>query len=173
MEQIVEETHYLLGTDTRDISNLKLYVVDYEGRPYIQSNYLAPTVENRSLRHIHPTKLLLDKGQMFSLDMLLYNILFPETQRSPTAQEIEVIRAAMKSVVVYLDASALAHDGRPASGLNLMSVSEVSVVHNYQPIGSGKFSVLKLASPPLPSSSSSKRGFGDALLGGDWPFTNA
>jgi hypothetical protein len=143
MDAITRQIHQVLGEDTTDLRKIRVYVTDYQGTTYIQSNYrsIEPDTGGRSS---NPTKIR--SNDIKDLPTALTNIVFWGEEGTRVADAREQLATALANVEILVDSSLIDPHGRTA--FDLSGADKIRLATTRDIIPTGKIELLDLGNPP-------------------------
>lgn len=141
LERRTESIHTLLGENTTNPSEIKLFVGKDGGTTYIQSNFLSEDPDNPGTYSEHPTKIRTNEAR--DLPQALQKIIF--WGNAPLGAT-EFVSKALASTHVYLDRSAIDQNGRIS--VDLSGAKSIALVTDNQTLTSGRIDTIRLKEPP-------------------------
>lgn len=147
MQARTESIHRWLGADTRDPSQIRLYVSRDGDNIYIQSNFLSENLGEPGTYSEFPTKLRLPGGTEMDVSEALTNIMYWAASREdlPADYRAQVARA-LDSAEIYVDTASLGADGRPS--IDLTGVGSIRLARDSGPELGGVVELQTLNRPP-------------------------
>lgn len=131
----------LLGHNTTNLDDIKLYIGWEDGKPYIQSNFLSANPDQPGSFSEHPTKIL--SSNVNDLANALSNVIY--WGEPPPDADLAVSRA-LQGVTVYLDEKMIKPNGE--LGFDIGVVDRVSIVAGNKIASYGNIKLLRLKNPP-------------------------
>lgn len=141
LEKWTESIHTLLGENTTNPSEIKLFVGKDGDTTYIQSNFLSEDPDKPGTYSEHPTKIRTNEAR--DLPRALRNIIFWGNEPSGAT---EFVSKALASTHVYLDRSAIDQNGRIS--VELFGAKSLALVTDNQTLTSGRIDTIRLKEPP-------------------------
>ena len=143
----IRRIHTLLGENTTNIYDIRLFVTKEKDDLYIQSNFLSRDPERPGHYSDNPTKILVDAGEIPDIATAMQNIIFWASSAKDLPPDAEnQLRVALKRAKVYVDQTALGDDGRPP--LDLSEASNIVLARDNASVTSGEIHFLPMDEPP-------------------------
>jgi hypothetical protein len=147
MQARTELIHSWLGADTRDPSQIRLYVSREGENIYIQSNFLSENLEQPGTYSEFPTKLRLPATTELNANEAMLNIMYwAESREALPADHQARIARALETAEIYVDIASLGPDGRPS--IDLTGAQSIRLARDSGPELGGVVELQTLNRPP-------------------------
>lgn len=143
MEEITNRIHSVLGENTTDLRKIKLYVTEYNGTTYIQSNYLSVNPSTGEVSD-NPTKIR--SNALKDLSGALTNVIFWGKSGTEVPGAREQLTIGLANVEILLDSNLMDPHGR--TEFNLSGARKVELATPNGVISTGKIELIDLQNPP-------------------------
>jgi hypothetical protein len=146
MDVRAEHIHMLLGDNTKDPGQIKIYITKDHDTLYIQSNFLAEDGSKPGSYSANPTKVRTNavKNLVGAFENIIYWV--DSAKHLPPGWE-NTVQKSIASAEIFIDPAALDADGRPP--IDLSGATDIRLANDRQSLpAAGPIELLELSNPP-------------------------